>query len=48
MPVVPGTKNFALEFVDYYVYRFARGARVGVYQALSTKSGAEVISGDAY
>ena len=48
MPVVPGTKNFALEFVDYYVYRYARGARIGVYQALSTKSGAEVISGDAY
>jgi prepilin-type N-terminal cleavage/methylation domain-containing protein/prepilin-type processing-associated H-X9-DG protein len=48
MPVVPGTKTFAIEFVDYYVYRLARGARVGVYQALSTKAGGEVISADAY
>jgi prepilin-type N-terminal cleavage/methylation domain-containing protein/prepilin-type processing-associated H-X9-DG protein len=48
MPVVPGTKTFAIVFLDYYVYDYARGAKVGVYQALSTKRGAEVISSDAY
>jgi prepilin-type N-terminal cleavage/methylation domain-containing protein/prepilin-type processing-associated H-X9-DG protein len=48
IPVVPGTNKIAIEFVDYYVYRYAAGAKVGVYQALSTKRGGEVASGDAY
>jgi prepilin-type N-terminal cleavage/methylation domain-containing protein/prepilin-type processing-associated H-X9-DG protein len=48
IPVVPGTNKLAIEFINYYVYRYAPGARVGIYQALSTKSGSEVISSDAF
>jgi prepilin-type processing-associated H-X9-DG protein len=31
-----------------YVYQIAPGTQLGVYQALSTKAGGEVISADAY
>ena len=31
-----------------YVYQIAPGTQLGIYQALSTKAGGEVISADAY
>jgi hypothetical protein len=38
----------AIQEVSKYTCRLVPGARVGILQALSTKSGGEVISADAY